>query len=226
MSLLSFSSLSSDSTKPAYKDFVLFSLKWRLLKQIISGKSSPPQPAEEPSHTTPLNLSTKDASPATPDSPSSLIFDFKKFPIKRECLHSPVKPSESSLRPAAEQIVLGSVPSLKRDASPHFSSSSPHSGIWSPLAETADTKRIWSPAVSCEKENNSGNNNNNHNKVVVEVRCGGCGDVTGQFRPDTETRCHSCTNTGGLQPRQGRTFEVSHHHPNISPRIIKSLGII
>ena len=173
---------------------------------IISGKSSPPQPAEEPSHTTPLNLSTKDAaSPATPDSPSSLIFDFKKFPIKRECLHSPVK---------AEQIVQ--VPSLKRDASPHFSSSSPHSGIWSPLAETADTKRIWSPAVSCEKENNSGNNNNN--KVVVEVRCGGCGDVTGQFRPDTESRCHACTNTH--QPRQGRTFEVSHHHPNI----IKSPG--
>ena len=78
------------------------------------------------------------------------------------------------------------------------------------MAET-DTKRIWSPAVSCEKENNSGNNNNNHsgNKVVVEVRCGGCGDVTGQFRPDTESRCHACTGSGGSQARPGRTFEVS-----------------
>ena len=160
-----------------------------------------------------MNLSTKDASPDTPDSPSSLIFDFKKFPIKRECLHSPVKPSDSSLRPT-DPIVLGSVPSLKikRDLSPHpvqLSSSSPHSGIWSPLAET-DTKRIWSPAVSCEKENNSGNNNNNlGSKVVVEVRCGGCGDVTGQFRPDTESRCHACSTSGAHQARQGRTFEVS-----------------
>merc|ERR1719507_2534131 len=86
----------------------------------LYGKSSPPQPAEEASHTAPLNLSTKDASPDTPDSPSSLIFDFKKFPIKRECLHSPVKPSDSSLRPT-DPIVLGSVPSLKikRDQSPH-----------------------------------------------------------------------------------------------------------
>ena len=182
--------------------------------EIYPGKSSPPQPAEEVSHTTPLNLSTKNDSPDTPDSPSSLIFDFKKFPIKRECLHSPVKLSDSSSVRPTDPIVLGSVPSLKikRDLhSPLLSSSSPHSGIWSPMAET-DTKRIWSPAVSCEKENNSSGNNNNNlgSKVVVEVRCGGCGDLTGQFRPDTESRCHACSASGGQhQTRQGRTFEVS-----------------
>merc|ERR1711923_430148 len=68
-----------------------------------------------------------------------------------------------------------------------------HSRIWSPLSLVeSDSKRIWSPAVSCEKENSSNtsnNNNNNSGKVVVEVRCGGCGDVTSQFRPDTSARC-------------------------------------
>ena len=133
----------------------------------------PPQ-LEEGAHTTPLNLSTKDSvSPDTPDSPSSLIFDFKKFPIKRESLHSPDKPSDAGLRPDLS-VVLKSVPSLKikRDESPTSvllsSGASPHSGIWSPLTDTTDNKRIWSPAVSCEKENNSGNNNNSSGGISKE----------------------------------------------------------
>ena len=39
-----------------------------------------------------------------------------------------------------------------------------HSRIWSPLSLVeSDSKRIWSPAVSCEKENSSNTSNNNNN---------------------------------------------------------------
>ena len=92
-----------------------------------------------------------------------------------------------------------------------------HSRIWSPLSLVeSDSKRIWSPAVSCEKENSSNTSNNNNNsggggKVVVEVRCGGCGDVTSQFRPDTSARCSSCPAhrpQPSSQTRPERIFKV------------------
>jgi len=167
----------------------------------IQGK---PSQNEETSLQSPLNLSTKDVSPNTPDSPSSLIFDFKKeklFPVKREPNQSPV---DSSISPDPTRVSMSSLP-VKDIPSPGslWTSSSPHSRIWSPLVE--DTKRIWSPAVSCEKENNNNTTSTSLDtaKVLVEVRCGGCGDVTSQFRPDTTSRCHSCT---------------SHHHHHSGSR--------
>ena len=180
------------------------------------GNVAQSQRSEDSSLTTPLNLSTKEASPNTPDSPSSLIFDFKKeklFPIKREENQSPIL-SPSRVSPDPMKSPMSSLP-VKDSHSPSpvtslWSTSSAHTRIWSPLVE--DTKRIWSPAVSCEKENNSTNNNNNSSgaKVLVEVRCGGCGDVTSQFRPDTSARCHNCTHPHQLsqQARPERIFKV------------------
>ena len=174
---------------------------------IFTGK---PSQNEETSLQSPLNLSTKDVSPNTPDSPSSLIFDFKKeklFPVKREPNQSPV---DSSISPDPTRVSMSSLP-VKDIPSPGslWTSSSPHSRIWSPLVE--DTKRIWSPAVSCEKENNNNTTSTSLDtaKVLVEVRCGGCGDVTSQFRPDTTSRCHSCSSH-------------QHHHSGSRPeRIFK-----
>ena len=152
---------------------------------------------------TPLNLSTKDVSPSTPDSSSSpLIFDFKKekflFPVKREASQSPVDSVSDQTEPSVKTSPGHVTSSL-------LSPLAGHHRIWSPLVSSeTDSKRIWSPAVSCEKENS---NNNNTSKVVVEVRCGGCGDVTSQFRPDTSSRCHNCSHSN-TAPRPERIFKV------------------
>jgi hypothetical protein len=83
-----------------------------------------------------------------------------------------------------------------------------HARIWSPAEEQ---RRIWSPAVTCEEENKLSTNNNtiSSSKVVVEVRCGGCGDVTSKFRPDV-SRCHNCVHTGSHHvSRTERIFKVN-----------------
>ena len=182
--------------------------------QHLTGSSAiSPEPEEcALSSGTPLNLSTKEASPLTPDSPSSLIFDFKKeklFPIKRE--NQSPNSSAASISPDPSKYTASNI-RVKDSPSPSpvatsLWSSSQHARIWSPLAD--DHKRIWSPAVSCEKENNSSSNNNNNtgSKVLVEVRCGGCGDVTSQFRPDTSSRCQNCSQHQ-QQTRPERIFKV------------------
>jgi len=95
---------------------------------------------------------------------------------------------------------------------------------WSPRATASppsvwsrgETARIWSPAVTCEKENSlstsSNNNNNIEAKVLVEVRCFSCGSPTSlsssQFRPETRPRCQACCSTRPTSnARQERLFK-------------------
>lgn len=91
-------------------------------------------------------------------------------------------------------------------ATPPRSSPRGEEGVWS----RAEQARIWSPAVTCEKENNlSSSSNNNHleAKVVVEVRCSACGSVTRQQGPEVRARCAACTRPA--PGRQERLFKVS-----------------
>merc|ERR1711936_1008975 len=110
------------------------------------------QRREDTAHSAPLNLSTKDISPASPESPSSSspIFDFKTETIlKHESNQSPSPrlwtKEEERKRDCSSSPAPVSPPSLWR-------SSPPQHRIWSPLV-TEESRRIWSPAVTCEQEN-------------------------------------------------------------------------
>ena len=97
-------------------------------------------------------------------------------------------------------------------------------GVWSRVEQA----RIWSPAVTCEKENNlSSSSNNNHleAKVVVEVRCAACGTVTRQQGPEVRPRCPACSRPAA--PRQERLFKVrggSLEHPSSTPCSVRSVA--
>ena len=153
----------------------------------------------------PLNLSTKDGSPRA-WSPAVLPALKFELGVKEEPERSP-----SPVSPAWSGLQSGSSPPRSPAWPPH------RPAIWSPaLAEpdTAAARSIWSPAVSCEQESRAVSTNNNTvvrgaglpGKVVVEVRCGGCGEVTSQFRPDTLARCGNCPRPAA---RPERLFKVS-----------------
>jgi len=159
------------------------------------------QRREEAPLCAPLNLSTKDStsptSPTSPESPasSSPIFDFKTETIlKHESNQSPSPrlwtKEEDRKRDCSSSPAPVSPPSLWR-------SSPPQHRIWSPLV-TEESRRIWSPAVTCEQENKINKNNNNTTSgVLVEVRCGGCVEVTSK-----QSKCETC---------------VRHHHHHHAP---------
>jgi len=118
--------------------------------------------------------------------------------------------------------ILGVSP--PRSASPPaWRSSQASPSTWS----RGETARIWSPAVTCEKENSlstsSNNNNNIEAKALVEVRCFSCGSPTSlptsQLRPEIRPRCPLCStpkpNGSSRQerlfkcPQCGKTFKRS-----------------
>ena len=197
-----------------------------------SGVGVPKQ--EESSLSSPLNLSTKGPTPKQPPPTqhSTLKSDFplKSEPgslhIKREADFSDLKSPRTPSPPTSPEHTIKSKlhhnspsPSLQTDILSHHQHHHTHphhpphpwgpghARLWSPAE---DQRRIWSPAVTCEEENKLSTTTNNNNisssKVVVEVRCGGCGDVTSQFRPDV-SRCNNCLHPAATH-RPERVFEV------------------